>query len=100
MFLYHIPPVARVPISHTLIERLLKAYPKIVAGIKDSSGDWEHTESLIKHFGKPASQREEDAGDFLRVFAGAVAIEILLCWTPHRPTILAVDSISQLTTMI
>ena len=72
VFLYHIPPVAGVPISHTLIERLLKAYPKIVGGIKDSSGDWEHTESLIKHFGKPASLREEDAGDFLRVFAGVL----------------------------
>ena len=36
IYLYHIPPVAGVGISMSLIERLLKAYPKTVAGIKDS----------------------------------------------------------------
>lgn len=82
VYLYHIPPVAGVPISHTLIEWLLKAYPKTVAGIKDSSGDWEHTQSLITHFGKRPGQREEDAGDFLRVFAGAV----MESDGSHRPT--------------
>src|SRR5690606_17594140 len=50
LYLYHIPPVSQVGISHELIERLLKAYPGVVAGIKDSGGDWKHTESLIRHF--------------------------------------------------
>jgi len=50
LYLYHIPPVAQVPISIPLIERLLKCYPGIVAGIKDSSGDWNHTRSVLEAF--------------------------------------------------
>lgn len=50
IYLYHIPPVAQVPISLKLIERLLKAYPGTVAGIKDSSGDWKNTEAMLKEF--------------------------------------------------
>ncbi len=51
LYLYHIPPVAVVPIPRTLIERLLDAYPQSVAGLKDSSGDWSHTVGLIAAFG-------------------------------------------------
>jgi 4-hydroxy-tetrahydrodipicolinate synthase len=51
IYLYHIPPVAQVPISLGLIERLLKRYPKIVAGIKDSSGDWSNTKAVLDAFG-------------------------------------------------
>ena len=43
IYLYHIPPVSQVPISLALIERLLRAYPGTIAGIKDSSGDWNNT---------------------------------------------------------
>lgn len=50
VFLYHIPPVTQVGISHALIERLLKRYPNVIAGIKDSGGDWENTASLIRNF--------------------------------------------------
>ncbi|MDS1141025.1 dihydrodipicolinate synthase family protein [Pusillimonas sp. SM2304] len=50
LYLYHIPPVSQVGISHALIERLLKQYPGIVAGLKDSGGDWSNTASLIRHF--------------------------------------------------
>jgi len=51
VYLYHIPPVAQVGISHALIERLLKAYPGTIAGIKDSSGDWDNTRTMIERFG-------------------------------------------------
>ncbi len=51
IYLYHIPPVAQVGISLALIERLLKAYPGTVAGIKDSSGDWSNTKSMLDAFG-------------------------------------------------
>jgi 4-hydroxy-tetrahydrodipicolinate synthase len=51
VYLYHIPPVAQVPISLGLIDRLLKRYPKIVAGIKDSSGDWSNTKAVLDAFG-------------------------------------------------
>lgn len=50
LYLYHIPQVAGVPIPFTLIERLLKAYPGAVAGIKDSSGDWSNTKVLLERF--------------------------------------------------
>src|SRR5437764_14819256 len=50
VYLYHIPPVSQVPISLGLIERLLKAYPGTVTGLKDSSGDWANTEAILKAF--------------------------------------------------
>ena len=50
VYLYHIPPVAQVPISLALIERLLAAWPGTVVGIKDSSGDWSNTEAMLKAF--------------------------------------------------
>src|ERR1043166_6632867 len=50
VYLYHIPPVAQVPITLNLIERLLEAYPDNVAGIKDSSGDWKNTKAVLDAF--------------------------------------------------
>jgi 4-hydroxy-tetrahydrodipicolinate synthase len=50
IYLYHIPPVAQVPITLTLIERLLKAYPGVIAGVKDSSGDWANTQAMLELF--------------------------------------------------
>jgi len=48
IYLYHIPPVAQVGISADLTERLVKAYPGIVVGMKDSSGDWSNTSSILE----------------------------------------------------
>jgi len=50
IYLYHIPPVSQVPISLSLIERLLRAYPETIAGIKDSSGDWNNTRAMLQRF--------------------------------------------------
>ncbi|WP_110648217.1 dihydrodipicolinate synthase family protein [Salinicola peritrichatus] len=61
LYLYHIPPVAQVPIGLGLIERLLKRYPGAVAGIKDSSGDWSNTQAVIDAFGQQG----------FRVYAGS-----------------------------
>ena len=60
IYLYHIPPVSQVGISPDLIERLIKAYPDTVVGIKDSSGDWGNTNAML-----------ERQWDDFRVFAGA-----------------------------
>ncbi len=60
VYLYHIPPVSRVGISLDLIERLIKAYPDTVLGVKDSSGDWDNTNAML-----------ERHWDDFRVFAGA-----------------------------
>lgn len=51
IYLYHIPPVSRVPISLDLIERLMSDFPGTIAGIKDSSGDWDNTRAMIERFG-------------------------------------------------
>jgi 4-hydroxy-tetrahydrodipicolinate synthase len=50
VYLYHIPPVSQVPISLAVIDRLLKAYPRAIAGIKDSSGDWKNTQAMLEQF--------------------------------------------------
>ena len=50
IYLYHIPPVSQVPISLALIERLLKAWPGTVAGVKDSSGDWANSRAMLDRY--------------------------------------------------
>jgi len=50
LYLYHIPPVSNVAISLDLIDRLLSRYPGIVAGAKDSSGDWNNTKAMLDRF--------------------------------------------------
>jgi 4-hydroxy-tetrahydrodipicolinate synthase len=50
IYLYHIPPVAVVGITTGLVERLLAAYPKAIAGMKDSSGDWNNTKTFLDSF--------------------------------------------------
>jgi 4-hydroxy-tetrahydrodipicolinate synthase len=52
IYLYHIPPVAVVGITTGLVERLLKAYPNAIAGLKDSSGDWNNTKTFLHAFAK------------------------------------------------
>src|ERR1700758_1602795 len=50
LFLYHIPPMAVVGFSLDLVDRLIKAYPQTVVGLKDSSGDWSNTAALLERF--------------------------------------------------
>ena len=52
IYLYHIPPVAIVGITPNLVERLLTAYPNAIAGMKDSSGDWNNTKSFLRAFAR------------------------------------------------
>ena len=47
IYLYHIPQVSGVGLSIDLVSKLKKSYPDIVVGIKDSSGYWENTKSLL-----------------------------------------------------
>src|SRR5919109_625651 len=61
IYLYHIPPVAQVGFSPKLVERLLRAYPKVIAGMKDSSGDFANTRTILEHF----------AGEGFDVFVGS-----------------------------
>jgi 4-hydroxy-tetrahydrodipicolinate synthase len=52
LYLYHIPPVSQVSISLNLIEKLLAKYPGSIAGVKDSSGDWNNTKAMLDAFAK------------------------------------------------
>jgi 4-hydroxy-tetrahydrodipicolinate synthase len=50
LYLYHFPSLSGVPITPGLLERLGAACPEILAGVKDSSGDWNNTRLLIERF--------------------------------------------------
>ncbi|HJU24216.1 MAG TPA: dihydrodipicolinate synthase family protein, partial [Casimicrobiaceae bacterium] len=50
IYLYHIPQVSQVPITLSLIERLLARFPGTIAGIKDSSGDFANTRAMLERF--------------------------------------------------
>ena len=52
VYLYHIPQLSGVAITLPLVERLLTAFPGAIAGLKDSSGNWENTKALIAAFGQ------------------------------------------------
>lgn len=51
VLLYHIPQVTSVGLSVDLVDRLRKAFPGQVAGVKDSSGDWNNAQALLKQHG-------------------------------------------------
>jgi 4-hydroxy-tetrahydrodipicolinate synthase len=48
VLLYHIPSMTQAGLSVALIGRLREAFPEIIAGVKDSSGDWLNTEALLQ----------------------------------------------------
>jgi len=47
VLLYHIPQVSGVPLSVDLVARLAAAFPGIIAGVKDSAGNWANTAELL-----------------------------------------------------
>ena len=50
IYLYHIPPVAQVGFSLPLIGRLKTEFPETILGLKDSSGDWANTKSILEAY--------------------------------------------------
>ena len=70
IYIYNIPPVTKITLSLALLERLSKEYPNTMIGMKDSSGDWAYTESVIKLL----------APHGFRVYAGS---EVFLLRTMH-----------------
>ena len=50
LYLYHIPQASGVPIALDVIQRLVEAYPRTIAGVKDSDGNLAHTRSLLARF--------------------------------------------------
>ena len=51
VIMYHIPGQTAVALSPELIARLRKAWPGIITGIKDSSGDWATAERFLASHG-------------------------------------------------
>ena len=50
IFLYHFPKLSGVPITAGLVERLCAAYPGLIKGIKDSSGDPDSVADFLTRF--------------------------------------------------
>jgi len=50
IYLYNIPQLSAVRFTPAVIERLRKAYPSVIAGLKDSSGDWNSTKEYLDAF--------------------------------------------------
>ena len=50
IYLYHFPQMSQVPFSLELVGRLLEAFPGVVVGMKDSSGDCDHLHAVLSAF--------------------------------------------------
>lgn len=50
VLLYNIPQVTGVPITPTVIDGLLESHGAQLFGLKDSSGNWEHSKGLIDRY--------------------------------------------------
>lgn len=50
VFLYHFPRLSGVPVTEGLIALLDGEFPEVVAGVKDSSGDWSNTRMMLDRF--------------------------------------------------
>ena len=70
LYLYHIPQMSGVPITLTVIERLLKAYPRTIVGLKDSSGNWDNTAAVIAAFPQIETYSASEALLVKNVLAG------------------------------
>ena len=71
LFLYNLPALVGFNVGADVLRRLHMRYPEVVAGIKDSSGDWPNTERLLC------------VSPELRVFTG---------WEPHLAQALALGA--------
>jgi 4-hydroxy-tetrahydrodipicolinate synthase len=61
IYLYHFPQQSAVPFSLDLIGRLLKAYPGVIKGVKDSSGVYANMKAMADAF----------AGEGFEVYSGS-----------------------------
>ncbi len=86
IFLYHFPQVSNVPITFNLIEMLLKAYPKTVVGMKDSSGDLENMAGAAERFPGFASFSGSDENMLPLMRRGGVGC-ITACANVVSPTL-------------
>lgn len=51
IYLYHFPQMSMVPLSTDLVTRLRRTFGPIIAGLKDSSGDFEQSRAFVEATG-------------------------------------------------
>lgn len=50
LYIYHFPQMTALDMSLDLLGRLIEAFPDNVVGLKNSSGDWDNMEAIIRAF--------------------------------------------------
>ncbi|MCC7428378.1 MAG: dihydrodipicolinate synthase family protein [Alphaproteobacteria bacterium] len=65
IYLYHFPQQSAVPFSLALIERLLKAYPTVIKGVKDSSAQWANMKAMIDAFARDGFEVYSGSDEFV-----------------------------------
>jgi 4-hydroxy-tetrahydrodipicolinate synthase len=50
VILYHIPQVTAAAVTPDMVATLKAEFPTLITGVKDSAGNWENTEELLKRF--------------------------------------------------
>lgn len=82
--LYHIPQVTGVPLSVDLVSRLVAAYPTRIRAIKDSSGDWDNAQALLRLKSLPVLVGDERLLHRAAALGGAGAISGVANLYPAR----------------
>jgi 4-hydroxy-tetrahydrodipicolinate synthase len=65
IFLYNFPQQSAVPFSLDLIARLLKSFPGVVKGVKDSSGDFANMQAMADEFARDGFEVYSGSDEFL-----------------------------------
>jgi 4-hydroxy-tetrahydrodipicolinate synthase len=50
LYLYNIPQLTGVVITESVVAALLRRYPQVIRGLKDSSGDWTYARAMLEAF--------------------------------------------------
>lgn len=50
LFLYHFPEISGIPVTPAVVRRLGERHGGVIAGVKDSGGDWDFTAGLLRAF--------------------------------------------------
>jgi 4-hydroxy-tetrahydrodipicolinate synthase len=66
LYLYHFPQQSAVPFTLALIERLLRAFPGAIRGVKDSSGDYANMLAMVEAFGPQGFEVYAGSDEYLQ----------------------------------
>jgi len=66
IYLYHFPQQSAVPFSLDLLARLLKAFPGVIKGVKDSSGVYANMKAMADNFAKDGFEVYSGSDEFLQ----------------------------------